>query len=107
MQKLLYRWSSTSFPYILTKDEEYFKIESKDKVGVLINGDGVQFFYKISDGECSGRLPGKAGDRITITLKNDSDNYAIVYYNFFVKNNGFKKIGFVNWFKRLLGDKNG
>jgi hypothetical protein len=98
MQKLLYRWSSTSFPYILTKEEEYFKIHSKDKVGILIEGENGNFSIKVSGGSsCSGRLPGKVGDKLTITFKNDSDNYAIVNYDFFVKNKGF-----ANWFKRLF-----
>ena len=98
MQKIVSRWSSVSLHYILTKKEEYFEISSKDKVGILIEGSG-NISFKISGGYVSLLLPGKVGDKLNITVKNDSSNEAIVDYNFFVK-----KLGIAGWIKRLFGE---
>jgi len=97
MQKIVSRWSSVSFPYILTKKEEYFEISSKDKVGILIEGSG-NISFKISGGYVSLLLPGKVGDKLNITLTNNLGHEAIVDYNFFVKG-----LGIVNWIKWLFG----
>lgn len=96
MQRIVSRWSRVSFSYILTKKEEYFEVSSKDKVGILIEGSG-NISLKISDGNISLLLPGKLGDKLVITFKNESPNEIIVNYNFFVK-----KLGIVSWIKGVL-----
>ena len=96
MQKIVSRWSSVSFHYILTKKEEYFEISSKDKVGILIEGAG-NISLKISGGYISLLLPGKVGDKLNITFTNNLGHEAIVDYNFFVK-----KLGIISWIKRFL-----